>query len=273
MLLSTKMHPIIYLIILVVAFFAIVSCTNSFETNSLNQIGYTEICDAQLEKKKVSIYYDDLNRNKNTDLVLSNLAKMYKMQVADYSFDLSQNEILSLDEFINNEEYLKDLNSTKSIKIYLSGARKAINSDGWVSDVQLQTVTSLIQNLLSSSNDNMVVQLYLVGAGTGAVGLKYLVTLISEQKLMNELVCLEKALFTNPVLHTKYYNQNKTEISRILSYPKIMSRSGKVLEILASRNHNSDLKLMAYPKSRNKKWLEQTVFPGFHSQIIGGRVK
>ncbi len=174
---------------------------------------------------------------------------------------------ISFDQFLSPDKNIQIRNSSNVYKIYLKGKEPQAPFKGWEDDNNVVKMQDVLLSILASYNYKKAIELHLVGAGTGAIGLKHLITRINENKELSGFVYLKTAFLIDPAIHTTLYQSE--DLLSIRSYPQILSPEAKVIEAFAMNFKSKKLKRILYRSKKSFKWLEQMEFPGSHSQVTG----
>lgn len=255
------------------------ACVPIGRMNINTAAGYSEVTKKDLPVKKILLTYDDLEADGNNSHAISTVAKISSLLMSDVDVARSENSselnvtlnnddtAAAFDTYLHDEHYSESRNSAKVYKIYFQGKARQAKSESWVDDENLLEIKQLLSDLLAIYDYNAVLELHLIGAGTGATGLKYLVENITADEVLSKHVYLKTACFVDPVTHSEYYSAYDT--SAIQSSPQILSADAKVLEIVSTNNSSRKLKTVPYRAGRKAKWLKRNFCPGSHSQVTG----
>ncbi len=148
----------------------------------------------------------------------------------------------------------------------MAGKQPTSLSTSWLDDENLEIIKKTIADLDRAYQSHAIFKITLIGGGTGAAGLKYFLYTIPSIPALADKVYLNKAIFFDPVAHTKYYYHG--DLAVLKSAPQILTEDSVVEEMFALNNNNRSLIVVPYEKTGNSAWLNQKRFPGRHSQIV-----
>lgn len=254
--------------------------TNIYATNAVGEVGFSHAAVSEKPHLTIVLAYDDLDRNLLTDERATNVGALFSLIKCDHSFlfsydnsGLTRNFVsgekggaAAFRDFLVNPQFIEEREKTKSIQLYFSGIKRSSVRENWKTDNQLNKMKESFHQILKAYDDNLVIQLTMIGSGSGATGLKYLLHEIGEDPDLSRNVYLAKATFFSPVLYRDYYYDN--DVSSVLSYPQILAENSIILEMVPDHGYNGLISL-PYDVEEGAFWYEKKHFPGTHYNVTG----
>lgn len=255
--------------------------TNIDGSEAVKKVGFSNAAKSEKQHLNILLAYDDLDRNMLVDQRTTNVGQLFSLLKYDQSFFFSnynkglaskfvsgeKGDQEAFRDFLGNPQFVDNRRNTKSIQLYFSGVKKSSVGVSWKTDMQLSRMKEVFHNILEAYDDNVVICLTMIGGGSGATGLKYLIHEIGLDHDLANNMYIAKATFFSPVLYRKYYYDN--DVSSVISYPQILSEDSIILEMVPDHGYNV-LFSLPYDAGRGAFWYDKRHYPGTHYDVIGG---